>query len=108
MAKFNWQVQSLKVSLKLEGRKIATMSKHREKLGAGTHTCRCVSTLAYARGISMGAVAPQSDGRAGRDVPDCPFDGQLNRISRNNGALNLLRFPRESPERGRRGERKEI
>lgn len=104
MAKFNWKVQSLKGSIKLEGRRIAAMSKRKEKLGAGTHTCR--SMLAYATGISMGAMAPQSDRRAGRDVPNCPFDGQLNRISRNNGALNLLRFPRESPERGRRGERK--
>lgn len=38
MAKFNWKVQSLKLSIKLEGRRIAAMSKHREKLGAGTHT----------------------------------------------------------------------
>lgn len=38
MAKFNWKVQSLKVSIKLEGRRVAAMSKRREKLGAGTHT----------------------------------------------------------------------
>lgn len=93
MAKFNWKVQSLKVSIKLEGHWIAAMSKRREKLGARTHPCRSVSMLAYATGISMGAMAPQSDRQAGRNVPNCPFDGQLNRISRNNGALNLLRFP---------------
>lgn len=38
MAKFNRKVQSLKVTIKLEGRRIAAMSKRREKLGAGTHT----------------------------------------------------------------------
>lgn len=33
-------------------------------------------------------------------VPNCLFDRQLNRISRNNGALNLFRVPRRVPERG--------
>lgn len=33
-------------------------------------------------------------------TPRCLFDRQLNRISRNNGALNLLRVPRRVPERG--------
>lgn len=33
-------------------------------------------------------------------APNCLFDRQLNRISRNNGALNLLHVPRRVPERG--------
>ena len=33
-------------------------------------------------------------------VPNCLFDRQLNRISRNNGALNLLQVPWGVPERG--------
>lgn len=33
-------------------------------------------------------------------VPNCLFDRQLNRISRNNGALNLIRIPWRVPDRG--------
>lgn len=35
-----------------------------------------------------------------RAVPNCLFDRQLNRISRNNGALNLSHVPWRVPERG--------
>lgn len=31
-------------------------------------------------------------------APNCLFDRQLNRISRNNGALNLLHVPWRVPE----------
>lgn len=56
-----------------------------------------LSALAYATRVHMAAADPGSDGRAGRDVPNCPFDGQLKSISGNNEPLNLHRLPGGPP-----------
>lgn len=58
------------------------------------HASMCRPTQTYTLIVTDKAVA-----RAGA-VPSCLFDRRLNRISRNNGALNLLHVPWRIPERG--------
>ncbi len=57
---------------------------------ADTHKHTCTATVTDMLPVKTGA------------VPNCLFDRQLNRISRNNGALNLLHVPWRVPERGSR------
>lgn len=55
---------------------------------ADTRKHRCTVTVTDKLVVKTGA------------VPNCLFDRQLNRISRNNGALNLFHVPWRVPERG--------
>ena len=68
----------------------------------------CIHTVCYTLIITVSCTHKYTNKVPVRDkpvvktraLPNCLFDRQLNRISRNNGALNLPSVPWRLPERG--------